>query len=61
MNNHLGFGLNKLARLIAERKKAESEKKAPALNVPWPYQVLAFPFETFGITNYSDAPPDEEV
>ena len=34
-------------------------KEVP-LNPPFPFDVLAFSPETFGITHYSDAPPDNK-
>lgn len=54
------YGLNKEARLRAERDKdyTESNKEVP-LNPLFPFEVLAFSPETFGITNYSDAEPDK--
>jgi hypothetical protein len=61
MSSPFAFGLNKLARLIAERDAAATENRVPPLNPPWPYEALAFPSQTFGITNYSDAPPNQEV
>ena len=61
MNSASTYGLNKEARLRAEREKdqTESNKEVP-LNPPFPFEVLAFSPETFGITNYSDAPPDKK-
>ncbi len=56
------YGLNKEARLKAERQRdlAESSKE-PRLNPSFPFEVLAFSPETFGITHYSDAEPDKKL
>lgn len=56
------YGLNKEARLRAERDKdyTESNKEVP-LNPPFPFDVLAFSPETFGINHYSDAEPDKKL
>jgi len=56
------YGLNKLARLKAERDKdlAESSKE-PRLNPLFPFEVLAFSPQTFGVTHYSDAEPDKKL
>jgi hypothetical protein len=56
------YGLNKLARLKAERDKDLAEgSKEPRLNPLFPFEVLAFSPETFGITHYSDAEPDKKL
>lgn len=54
------YGLNKEARLRAQRDKdfTESNKEIP-LNPAFPFEVLRFSPETFGVTHYSDAEPDQ--
>ncbi len=61
MSSASTYGLNKEARLRAERDKdsTESNKEGP-LNPPFPFELLAFSPETFGITYYSDAEPDKK-
>jgi hypothetical protein len=55
------YGLNKEARLRAEREKDQAESnKAVPLNPPFPFEVLVFSPETFGLTHYSDAEPDKK-
>jgi hypothetical protein len=51
------FGLNKAARLAAERKAAAANKPLP-LDPPFPYEPLRFPQQLFGVRQYSDAPPE---
>lgn len=58
MNADNFYGLNKEARLRAEREKDYTKKEVP-LNPAFPFEVLAFHPETFGITHYSDAEPDK--
>jgi hypothetical protein len=53
------FGLNKAARLASERKKALTSDGPLPLDRPFPYEPLRFPYELFGVTEYSDAPPDK--
>jgi hypothetical protein len=54
------YGLNKEARLRAEREKQHAENsQEPSLNPTFPFEVLTFSPETFGITHYSDAEPDK--
>ena len=38
------YGLNKQARLAAERREQESENLAPPLEPPFPYTCLPNPF-----------------
>jgi hypothetical protein len=59
MSEPNNFGLNKLARLKAERKEQAVKDQALPLDPPFPYEPRRFPFELFGVTEYSDAPPDE--
>ena len=55
------YGLNKESRLRAEREKDQTESnKAVPLNPPFPFEVLVFSPEVFGITHYSDAEPDKK-
>lgn len=56
------YGLNKEARLRAEREDQQIENnQEPSLNPPFPFEVLTFSPETFGITHYSDAEPDKPL
>ena len=55
------YGLNKEARLRAAREKDQTESnKAVPLNPPFPFEVLVFSPDTFGLTYYSDAEPDKK-
>jgi hypothetical protein len=53
------FGLNKAARLRDERKKSATVDQPLPLDPPFPFEPRRFPFELFGVSEYSDAPPDE--
>ena len=56
------YGLNKMARLKAEREQEfAASNQEIRLNPKFPYDVIAFSPQTFGITHYSDAPPDTEL
>mgnify|MGYP003585019531 CR=1 FL=1 len=60
MSATVKYGLNKLARLKADREKKLVEDNQPMpLNPRFPYDILPFPADIFGITEYSDAPPEE--
>jgi hypothetical protein len=56
----MSAGLNKEARLIAQREALDLEGKRLPLNPPFPYQIEPFPAGFFGVENYSDAPPDKK-
>ena len=61
MSATVKFGLNKLARLQADREAKLVEDNEPMpLNPRFPYDVLPFPSDLFAVTNYSDAPPEDK-
>ncbi len=60
MSATANYGLNKLAKLQADREKGLVEANQPMpLDPRFPYDILPFPADLFAITNYSDAPPDD--